>query len=277
MTIYIEYVIIDNIVMNYLILRLIELTISRTFQRFNKVIVCVLGSIFALVLPLLIHYKIMSFLYKITTSIILVLCLKKYKKFKDFLIYYLMFFTYTFFLGGVCLGVIELLGIEYTMSSIVMYEFDFPVGWFVIVLLLIIKVMMKVVKVIKVKMKNSCYINKIKLCDGEKTADGYALLDSGNNVKFDGKGVSIVSIDMFMKMYSNIKIYDLILNKKLSLRDSCYITIKGIGSGEKYLSFVMDCIEIEGKKFSDQRVAIALKNFNEYDVILSNEFIGGKI
>ncbi len=275
MTIYIEYVLIDNIVMDYVILRLMELTTGRKYARASKLLVCIIGGCMALFLPLIINYKLLSFLYKICTSIILVLCIKRYKKFKEFISYYLMFFAYTFFVGGMCLGVIELMGIEYTMSSVVMYNFDYPFGVFALILIVVIKVMTRTVKLIKNKFKNSTFMYKVKIVDEGRTVSGYGFLDTGNLVSYNGQGVAIITIDMFRRLHEDIKIEDIIL-KKIKfpvLKDIEYIDISGVGDGAKCLSFVADYLEVEGRKIEGARLAVVWKSFGDFEMVLHKDCV----
>ena len=275
MAIYIEYVIRDNVVMDYIIINFMEITIGKKFCRWNKTFVLIFGSLFALILPMLIKYKFLSFLYKITSSIVLTLCLQRSRKLKHYIINDLMFFAYTFFVGGVCLGIIEFMGIDYTMSSVVMYDFDFPVGIFGLILLLVIRLMKRVALATKNKIRQANYLYKIKLVDAEKSVEGYGLLDTGNGIRYKGEAVSIISIDLFLKLYKNINIKDILLVniKDLKLKNWEYINIAGIGKSEKYLSFVLEYIEIDNMKINSPRFAIMLKTFGDYDIIISNDFI----
>lgn len=277
MSVYIEYVLIDNIVMDYIILRLIELTVGIKFNRLNKVFVCIIGSLFALFMPIILDYKIILLLYKILSSIIMVLCIKKYKKLKSFFVYYLMFFAYTFFVGGVCLGVIQLLGIEYTMSSVVMYEFEFPFGVFGVIIVVILRVMGRVVGAVKSKINSGNFVRNIRLSEGDESVQTYALVDTGNKVNYNGKGVSIISINAFLKLFKGVDIAS-VLSGRIDgdkVRSLEYINIGGIGVSQKYLSFIIDYIEIDGKRYNSPRLALSWKDIGEYDVVLHSEFMGG--
>lgn len=277
MAVYIEYIIIDNIVMDYIILRLMELSIGIKFNKLGKVLVCMLGSMFALVMPMFFQYKILMFLYRIITSVILVLCIKKYKKLKNFVVYYLMFFAYTFFVGGVCLGVINMLGIDYTMSSVVMYEFNFPFGVFGIILILVLKIMTKVIFVVKSKLKSSNYIKSITLMSGENFVEVFAFVDTGNKIKFNGQVVNIISYKAFSKLYKNIKIEDVVIGRldNNEIKGLEYIDICGIGEARKYLSFLVDNVAVGGTNYKGTRFALTWNDLGDYDVILNSEFMGG--
>ena len=277
MSVYIEYVLIDNIVMDYIILRLIELTVGIKFNRLNKVFVCIIGSLFALFMPIILDYKIILLLYKILSSIIMVLCIKKYKKLKSFFVYYLMFFAYTFFVGGVCLGVIQLLGIEYTMSSVVMYEFEFSFGVLGVIIVVVLRVMGRVVGAIKSKINSGNFVRNIRLSEGDESVQTYALVDTGNKVNYNGKGVSIISINAFLKLFKGVDIASVLSGRIDGDKVRCleYINIGGIGVSQKYLSFIIDYIEIDGKRYNSPRLALSWKDIGEYDVVLHSEFMGG--
>ena len=283
MEIYIEYVILDNLVMNYIILRLIDVTIGVNVGRINKLLVCCLGTIFSIFLPYLYFNKFLLFGYRFCVSIILVLMIKKFKKIKNFLVYYCLFLAYTFLTGGACFGLINLLGIDYNSSNLIMNSFDFPMGVFALILLIVIKIIFKVVNLIKVKLGVSRYYYNITLIDGESVAKSIGFYDSGNNVVFQDNGVNIISINLFLKLYKNIDITDIMLknimlkkNEIESLRGISYINISGIGSNEKYLSFVIDNIIVNGCSYKSPRLAVAMKNFNNYDCILHKQYIGSK-
>lgn len=276
MSIFIEYIIIDNMVMDYIILRLMELTVGVKFKKLSKFFVCLLGSCFALIMPLIMQFKLVSFLYRILTSCIMVLCIKKYKKLKNFFVYYFMFFAYTFFVGGVCLGVIQLLEIEYTMSSVVMYEFDFPFGVFGVMLIITLKVMSRVVGITKTKLNTSNFIRAVKLVDGENCISSYAFIDTGNKLKYRGDCVSIISLGVFMKLFKDIDITKLLSGKfdEKKLKGVNYIDIAGLGVSSKYLSFILDSVEVDGRVFKSPRFALTWKDLGEYEVILHSEFVG---
>lgn len=276
---YIEYVILDNISMNYIILNFIDLTTGIKIAKINKSIVCILGTVLAIFLPYLYFNKVLLFGYKILVSIILVMCIKRFHKFKSFLCTYMLFVIYTFLLGGVCYGVISLMGIDYTMSSIMISSFEFPVGFVLVIIVCMIRLIFGLIVAIKNKLRSSNYIYKISIIDGDKSVSSFGFLDTGNNVMVDGKGVSIISLSLFLKLYNDIDVMDIILKKEniKHLKHIQYIQIRGIGNEENYLSFVVDGLNINGKMVNYPRMALTLKNFGDHDCILSGDIIKGGV
>lgn len=279
MTVYIEYVLIDNIVIDYIILKFIELTLHNKIRKINKLLVCALGGTFALIMPLFIHLKMISFLYKFAISLILVFSIKKYKNFKNFLTYYLLFFAYTFFIGGVCLGVIEILNIDYTMSSVVMYNLEFPMGLLLLITLIVLKLFMMVIKYARNKIKESNYIYNCKIIDKGKEVEVNGFLDTGNKIYYQNNAVSIITIDVFLRLYNELDYSQLILKniQKNDIANAEYISVRGIGNEEKYLSFTPEKIIINKKEIVRPRLAVSWRNLGEYELVLHNDLIGGEL
>ena len=245
------------------------------FKTKNKILAVIAGTIFAIFLPYIGRLKVLGFFYKIFTSIIIVMCIKKYKNIKNFIAYYCLFVAYTFVIGGAIFWLIQLLGIEYSMSGLFMYRFEFPLGLFALILLLIIKLVFKLISIIKYKLKTSNFVYSVVIRDGNNKLQTSALFDSGNNVVFDGEGVNIISIGVFLKLYRDIDLQELLCKKTNCgvLKNFACIEINGIGGGEQYISFVVDCLEVGGVKYPKTRFAVAMKNFGEYQCILHRDFV----
>lgn len=275
MEVYIEYVLLDNMSMNWAILKFLDLTSGYKIQAKNKWLVCILGTIFAIFLPYLYFNKYLLFFYRIVVSLILVLCIKKFCGFKQFCGAYVLFILYTFLMGGVCFGLINLLGLNYTMSGVLIYDFEFPLGLLVSMVFGLLCMVYKWVKYARSKLKETNYTYKISISDGGKCVSGLGYLDTGNKVVFNCDGVSIISVNLFLKLYENIELMDVVLGRvdKDSLKGVEYINIAGIGSGSRYLSFVADSINIDGNIVERPRLAVALKNFGDFECILSGNLI----
>ena len=206
MELYIEYIIIDNSFIDYSIVRLIELTMGSTIKKKNKFLVCCIGTGCAFILPYLYGCRVVLVLFRLLTSIILVLLIKKYKSFKNFATYYLLFMTYTFLIGGAVLGVINMLGIQYRASSLIMYSLELPLGVFGIVLLLVVRSVICICKLIKRKLKSANSMYDVRFYNNGEIVDCLAFFDTGNNITCDSKGVIIISIETLLKLYKDIDI-----------------------------------------------------------------------
>lgn len=276
---YIEYVILDNLSMNYVILKLLDITTGVKVGKFNKVAICILGTIFSIFLPYLYFNKVLLFVYKILVSIVLVMCIRRFRKFTQFLLFYMLFVMYTFLLGGMCLWVVNLMGLDYTMSGVLISSLEFPVGLLLSIIFCLIKLMYRWILIMKNKLRASNFIYKISITDGGESVNGIGFLDTGNNVRIDGCGVSIISLGLFLRLYKNMDIMDVVLKKVDidNLKNVQYINIVGIGNEEKYLSFVVDILQVNGETITSPRLAVAMKNFGDYECILSSDIIKGGV
>lgn len=279
MEIYIEYVLVDNMVMNYLIVKLINITTGRKRLTKTHWLTCVIGTIFAIFLPFLYFNKLLLFGYKIVVSIILVLLIKRYKKVKSFITYYLMFITYTFLLGGLCYGIINVLGIDYNANGLIIYSLDFPMGVLLIVLYLFIKILFASINLIKNRLNSLSWYYDAVLVDRDKRVETVGFLDTGNNIANADGGVNVISIDLFLKLYKDIDLCDIVLGKQNidGLKNIDYISIAGIGKEDKCLTFVIDQMIVNGVKYDRPRLALAMRNFGDYGCILHKNFVKGDL
>lgn len=272
MTLYIEYILLDNLIMDFVILKLIENTYKFKFKKLCKVMSCVAGTLSSFLLPYLYDQILILNIYRFSIAIIMVLLLRKYKNFKQYITYLILFITYTFLLGGVSFGIIAMLKIDYTMSGVLFYSFEFPVSVFVLLIYFVVSFINKILKKTSKDFSLSKYLYSIKLFSNNSFVECVAFYDSGNRLQINGKGVNIISVDIFLKLFKNISLNKLLLRdiRGLGLRNAKYIEIEGLNKNGSYLSFCLEKMSVEGVEYKDVFIAVALKNFNKFDCILSS-------
>lgn len=273
MVLYIEYVLIDNIIMNYIIINLIEKTTKYKLRKLNTVFSIGVGTCLTLFLPYIYNYWVILHVYRLFIALVMVLILKKYKNISQFFKYFILFFLYTFLLGGVIFGLISMMNIDYSMSGILLYSFEFPVSIFVLLVFLSIKLVSKVVRKASSTLCSGKFLYPIKLIDKGVCVDGVGFFDSGNTITVDGDIVNVISIDMFLKLYKEISIDKILLRniEDVDLKSVKYIKIDGLKSNGKYLSFFIDKMYVGKELFNNVRVAVAHKSFNDFDCILNGK------
>lgn len=273
MEIYIEYLIVDNLVVDSFILKLIELTNGFKIAKKNKFLVMFFGVIIALVMPYFYSYQVFLWIYRLVTSIILVLMIKKYKKLNDFISYYILFITYTFLIGGLCYGLINLLNIKHSATTLLLYNFEFPIGIFGIIFYIGLCFLKFVINLIKNKLKVTELKYEILLENNGKKIRAIGFFDTGNSLTIDNKGIIIISINTFLRLCDDM---DLKNFEDLGMcKNSRYIEVKGIGGAEKCFSFEVDKVVINNVTYENFRVIVAKKNFKDFDCILHRDFVGG--
>jgi len=253
MVFYIEFVVLDNIVMDYLIFYFMGFTCKYKFKKIRLFIACILGVLCAFFMPYLISLRWLLIMYKIVFSIAIVLSLRQYKNLKTFVFYLGIFWLYTFVLGGVILGMLNLFSINYSLNGVFMYNFELPISILLILAVVMVWLLKNVIKAIRVQLQTSNYMYKIKLIDGDNSVVATGFLDSGNNVQKGSSGVNIISFEVFQKLHKDISIDKIIMRKvdKNCLKDLSYINISGLSGNDKFLSFTIDKMIIENKVFEN--------------------------
>lgn len=274
MILYIEFVIIDNLVVDWLILDLILSTTKYRAGRLNKFIFCFLGVVFALILPFVINPYLIMF-YRILSATILTFSIRKYKKVKTFLLYFALLMTYTFLLGGVIIALMNFLNIDYIAENKFLYSCNFPIFIYLVFVIIIKFFVKKLIKTIKNHLKNSNYYYDIKLSNNSKTIKAIGFLDSGNSIKIDGKIVNVVSVGLFLNLFKEVSVEDFVLGKlDLSkFKNAKYINISSVSNTVKCLSVEIDELQIRDKIINNPVIAVAMKNFENYDCILNNQIL----
>ena len=278
MVLYIEYVLLDNIVIDLLLIRLLKFTFKENFSKKNMFLSCIIGTISALFLPFLVKYTGLIVVYKILTALLMILVLKKYKTYKKYFLYLLIFFLYTMLFGGIGIAILNVFNIPYTINGLILYNCEFPISILIIIFWLGSWLMKKVVRTLNDQMKLNNHTYSIKLIDRDEKIECVGFYDSGNTIDRDGNAVSIISMNTFLKLYKDYPVEKLLFRNIADgqLKDPRYIQIKAISSSSSYLSFVIDKLIVNDQEIDNAVIAVAMQNFNNFDCILNSSILGGK-
>lgn len=117
MKVYVEFAVIDNFVMDYMLLRLAVLGKSKESSVKKRVLSALIGTVFAVYMPLLNLSIIASAALKILTAALMVYFVTEYKSFTEYGVRFVLFFAYTFVFGGVIYGISSVFGVKYDPFS----------------------------------------------------------------------------------------------------------------------------------------------------------------
>ncbi len=275
MVLYIEYIILDNMVIDYLILKLLSITYKQSFSRLRLLFSCLIGTISAFLLPYMPSIWFVSMCYRIIVASGMLGVLSRYKGFRGFMIYLLTFIGYTAMLGGIIVMIFNSLNISHTISGVLYYNMEVPFSIFILIILASLWLMKIIIFIIRKPLKISNYMYNITLEDNLVMINTRAFLDSGNSVERGGEAVTIISMTTFLRLHEDVSIASLIAkdNGIKRLRGVEYLKIDGLENGREYLSFIIDKIKIGERVFNDQRVAVAMKDFKDFDCILHSCFL----
>ena len=255
MIVYIEYVVIDNFIVDYLLIRSAAGLVSLDVKPLRVVFCAALGVGFALVFPLINFSGVFLAALKISVGALLILFCAKFRSVKEYLKTLAVFFLVTFAVGGIVTGVYGLFGDEIG---------ELPVATVFIPVFISLKLLTRAVKkIVRLKRKEKLVFN-VELKSGAKTVETLGLFDTGNGLKEDGQPVIVVDKSVFKKLFTA----DL---NGLALKKVAVTTVAGKSEN---LGFTIEEVAIYfGEKpniYKDVR-AIVSKTPLDYGAILNPE------
>lgn len=254
MTVYIEYVIIDNLIIDYLILKATFSLMKISYRKRRLFLCAFLGALIALVYPLLEINQIILTLVKILSGLLILLLANDYKTVKSFYISAVIFFSLVFLTGGAVIGIYNIFSIPLSTEISVALVF-LPVY-------LIIKSIGEFIGYFYKRKEIVSFLYKVELKVYGKTLTATGFLDTGNSA-FD-KGQPIIFCN---QVFASKLLQEHLIKTKFSK------ILIATATGEKEnLSFKLDelvlYIENKAHTFNDIRVCIAKIKSSDYDIIL---------
>ena len=261
MNVYIEYVIIDNLIIDYMLLKA---TFTLTGNAVNKgrLFLCsMLGTIMALIYPLLGDFELLIGCIKVLTGIVMVLLASRFNALKGAYTAVVVFFFATFITGGAIIGIFSLLGIDYTGEICIAIVF--------VPAYLVLKFALEVIRFFTTRNRelNLTYKVELTLFIGGETICGKGFMDTGNGVFDGGSPVVFCSKAFFMRV-----IGDNIL--RLNTKKIAVTTVNG--TSEKTAIKIAELKIYYGAEpniFNNVTLCVSAFGFNDgYDLILNPAF-----
>ncbi len=241
MEIYIEYAILDNLLIDYLLLKETAVFLKVKTKKLKLIFSAILGTIVAVVLPLFKIEKVFLFLIKILTALIMAVFAVNHKSAKSYLLYFNVFLLATFLLGGACFGVLSIFGINYSLEAYYQAKI-IPVGLTIFLGYLFIVLTKRFVKENFKSAKIAKTLIKCKIVVDGLNFPFNAFFDSGNFLKDEKTGLPIVIV------------YDRVFNNLISnvfLKESGNVMVATATGCSSFKSYSIDFIEID---FNGERI-----------------------
>ena len=281
MQIYLEYVLIDNLVINGFILILTNELLKLEVKNLNIFLASLLGAVFALFVPLVVLPPTLLLVVKISVGLSIVSILKKFKNSLEFIVTFLTFLTLTFVMGGVCFAILNLLNAQVTNSGVLVYENEIPIGIILLVVIGYSYLMLNLIKNFYKKKSINNFLFKISIKNKGTIYKTTGFLDSGNRLvdEESQKPIVIINYKVFNKLFKNINVVDLLMERleNLPLKNCKYINVDTVSTKKsKMLVFESDELEIflQSQTNIIQNVMLGLAsakltNFDNFDVLLN--------
>ena len=269
MEIYIEIFILQNILINYCLLKLIHLTTKSKTTFFKILTASIIGTIPSIIVILFLNNLIILNLTKLlSATTMLVVAFKQTKKQFAFNIILLFLYTYTF--GGL---ITTLSSSTYQTSFGMVMTSTFNLELICLIFIIFTYIFELVVKHLRLKIKTNNLIYNVTLTLNNNKLKINAYLDTGNFINHNGKPVLILDLKSYLKL-TNTNILNFLTSKSEVIKT-------GTVTGNNCLKiFQIDQIEFKLNKkiikFNKPYVAIntsnCFKNTN-YQALLSPLFL----
>ncbi len=196
MTIYIESFLLQNILINLALLRLVYVSLRQKTNLFRLILASIFGSIFSIIASAYLnnHY-IINLLKVICASVIIIIAFKQC--FKNFILSIILLFVYTFSFGGI---IMSLAKTSYQSNFGIILSNDINLEAICLIIISISYIYEKLIKNLKFKIKSNQLIYKVELHNGKHRLRLNAFLDTGNNLNINGQPVLIVDISTYCKL-----------------------------------------------------------------------------
>ena len=258
MIVYVEYVFIDNFVIDFLLLKTAFMITGKKVSRGRLILCSLLGAIFALVYPLITENFIATTTVKILFGLFLAFCAAKFSSVKEYAGFTAVFTGLTFFLGGAVIGVFSLFDLDYSS--------EYSVALMILPVYVLVNGVMRLIRYFYRKKDVAAFSVRAEIVFGDKTVTVRGFFDTGNSL-YDGlTPVIVVSRRALTPLISPSLI-----------KTAKYITVTSAVGEEKKISFKPDNLVIySGDKkniFYNVRVCATEKDFDGYDAILHPAFM----
>lgn len=261
MTVYVEYVFIDNFFIDLMLLKTAYTITGRSMPRGRLILCSFSGAVFAVLYPLITDNIIIITAAKILFGLLLVFIAAKFSSAKEYLCFTAVFFGLTFFTGGAIIGAFTLLGADYSS--------EISIALMVLPVYILVRFANALIRYFYRAKDLSGLIVKTEIFCGEKSVVLRGFFDTGNSL-YDGLTPVIVV---------NSRAAAPIITPAI-LKNAKYITVSTAVGKEKKISFKPDMLVIYfGDKkniFYNVRVCLADKAFNGYDAVLHYSLKGAE-
>ena len=255
MKIYIEYVILNNLTANAMILYIVGVIMRRKMSIVRILLSSIIGTIYAVLLPYI------SFNYDIGLKVILsaVMVAVGYKAYslRDYMVQIVIFYVVTFMFGGMVIGIGSLMHTD--ILNILLYPNNLMATYMSLIIIALTALSRVIVLCIERHIHASSYYYDVNMTVGDCVRCVRGYLDSGNRLYHGIAMVVVMDKTMIGEVFDGIEPSDSIT---LS-------TINGTSSQHVYK---IDEVELVHngihKNYRNIYAVESTRDFNDYDVLL---------
>lgn len=249
MVVYIEDAILDNLVINSIILFLSLFSLRQKIKVLKVITASMLGCVASIVLTFFTLPLFAVLIIKFLLGLIMCSIVIQKFSFKLLSLFYVVFLSFTFLMGGFCFFIIYLFGGEVYNIANMSYNLPISLGVIFIFLALYVYLLIQAIKVFYKKQKLSSFYYDVFIHINNKKVKIKAYLDSGNLLQdsLTGLPILIVNFNTFNKIFNGkVNVFNFLKNTLNETIKGRYINVSTISSNGKM--FVVEPMRVEIKQ-----------------------------
>jgi stage II sporulation protein GA (sporulation sigma-E factor processing peptidase) len=205
MEVYIEYVLLDNLVIDAIISVLTLKALRLSVNKYRIAVAVAFGTAAAFLLPLIHIHAAFLFFIRMAVGAAMAFLIYNHKSFKRYFICFLIFMLITFVFGGACLGVLFLIGADITNAATLNYQSGVPIGLIALTLAVTMFFLRQICLYLNKSKDISGYIRQAELFINGSSVKFDAFIDTGNQLYDSQSGLPVIIVEsaILMRLLKN--------------------------------------------------------------------------
>jgi len=200
MEVYIEYVLLDNLVIDAIISVLTLKALRLSVKIWRVAVAAAFGTVAAFLLPLIHIHAAFLFIIRMAAGAAMAFLIYNHKSLKRYLICFIVFMLITFALGGACLGVLFLTVASVTNAATLNYQSGVPIGLIALTVAVTAFLIRRLCLFLNKSKDMAGYIRQAELfIDGESVKFD-AFIDTGNQLYDAQSGLPVIIVESVILM-----------------------------------------------------------------------------
>ncbi len=276
MYVYVEQVLIDNVVIDYILLSLVQIVFRSTSPKRRLWLASIVGGVTAVFYPYLAFNIWLINAYKILTAVIMLVVAFRFSK-RYLIIHMLTLCAFTYVLGGLCTAFIDNVLVA---GGVISYRAKVPFGVTIGLVLLWYEAFKRLLVVLMKKVKSNTNIYTVRISYQGKHIRAQSFYDSGNHLSDTAtlEPISIINNQLFFDI-TDISMECYLRRDYTALPDCKYVDMCTLNGKSRILTFRVDKLEILTANttltYDNIRLGVSHNNFNDknYSMILNSEMM----
>ncbi len=272
MQIIIEYVLLDNFLIDAMLLYLTNKIIKQPLNKLGLVLASAFGAGFAVLSPLIAVGGVWAICIKLAVAMVMAFMLNF--TVKKMLVKFVLLVMLTFAFGGALIAVFNFLGISVYDSMYIGYVSSLPLGAIFVSGIVFCVFAVRLIKSVFDKRKYVETTCEIEIGINEKSAKVLGFVDSGNILRTSqGKSVIVVNEETLKKWFSPFERIEIMRGKQSFLPNCEDLLVSSMGGDYKIRVF--DCkVSILGvQKDGALGVALGKIRYGKCEAIISKDLL----